>query len=230
MKILIVAATWNEIKPLEQYLLRKDEQKAFSHHSIELLVTGPGSMLTGFRLGKMLPIDNWDLAINLGVCGSFNKDLIIGSTVNIIKDTLADLGAEDEYNFLNAFDLELLKADEFPFENGWIKSRHHEKLHVIASLAEVTGITVNTVSGNDFTIARRISQYHPDVESMEGAAFMYCCLKESIPFLQLRAISNYVEKRNKNNWNISLAIDNLNATAIQVIEEAIERSEKEKQV
>jgi hypothetical protein len=59
MKLLIVAATWNEIRPLEAYLLQRDHQKAFSQHAVEILVTGPGSTLTAFHLGKMLPIDNW---------------------------------------------------------------------------------------------------------------------------------------------------------------------------
>ena len=49
---------------------------------------------------------------------------------------------------------------------------------------------------------------------MEGAAFFYVCLCENIPFLQIRAISNYVEQRNEKNWNIPLAIKNLCLTLI----------------
>ena len=52
---------------------------------------------------------------------------------------------------------------------------------------------------------------------MEGAAFFYVCLQEKIPFLQIRSISNYVEKRNKSNWNIPLAIDNLNVVLLDII-------------
>jgi futalosine hydrolase len=224
MKILVVAATWGEIKPLEQYLIAKDEEKRFLQHSIELMVTGPGSALTGFRLGKMLPIDNWDIAINLGICGSFNKSLTPGTSVNVVSDTMADLGAEDDYNFLNVFDLGLLKPDEFPFDKGWMTNPYKGKIASVTQLTEVRGITVNAVSGNDFTIARRISQFHPDVESLEGAVFMYCCMKESIPFLQLRTISNYVEKRNRDNWKMEVAISNLNATAINVLEEITQGS------
>jgi hypothetical protein len=36
-KYWLIAATWNEIKPLEQYLLKKDEEKHFSRNTpIEL--------------------------------------------------------------------------------------------------------------------------------------------------------------------------------------------------
>jgi futalosine hydrolase len=44
---------------------------------------------------------------------------------------------------------------------------------------------------------------------MEGAAFFYICAREKIPFISLRAISNRVERRERNKWNIPLALDNL---------------------
>ncbi len=52
---------------------------------------------------------------------------------------------------------------------------------------------------------------------MEGAAFHYVCLQEKIPFLQLRAISNYVGERNKANWNLNEAIRNLNKKLIEIV-------------
>jgi futalosine hydrolase len=41
--------------------------------------------------------------------------------------------------------------------------------------------------------------------------------QEYIPCIQLRAVSNYVEKRNKDAWNIPLAIENLNKQLIAII-------------
>jgi futalosine hydrolase len=52
-------------------------------------------------------------------------------------------------------------------------------------------------------------RYHPDIETMEGAAFFYVCSRENIPFLAIRAVSNKVELRNREKWNIPLAINNL---------------------
>ena len=68
---------------------------------------------------------------------------------------------------------------------------------------------MNTVHGNMASIEKVIKKYKPEIESMEGAAFFYVCEKENIPSIQLRAISNYVERRNKDNWNIPLALQNL---------------------
>jgi futalosine hydrolase len=45
---------------------------------------------------------------------------------------------------------------------------------------------------------------------MEGAAFFYACEEAQVEALQIRCISNYVEKRNRENWNLALAVKNLN--------------------
>jgi nucleoside phosphorylase len=44
---------------------------------------------------------------------------------------------------------------------------------------------------------------------MEGGAFFYCCLKSKVPFIEIRAISNIVATRNREAWNIPLAVGNL---------------------
>jgi len=55
------------------------------------------------------------------------------------------------------------------------------------------------------------------VESMEGAAFFMACEQFEIPCIQIRAISNKVEKRNTANWDLSLAIKNLNNKVEKII-------------
>ncbi len=88
---------------------------------------------------------------------------------------------------------------------------------VLRQLKKVKGITINTVHGNKKSISKVISLYQPDVESMEGAAFFYACNKFNIPALQLRSVSNYVERRNVKNWNIPLAVKNLNEAVISLL-------------
>ena len=73
----------------------------------------------------------------------------------------------------------------------------------------VNAITVNTATGSRKTIDRLLKKYNPDIETMEGATFFYICSRENFPFLALRSISNKVETRNKDNWNIPLALNNL---------------------
>ena len=45
---------------------------------------------------------------------------------------------------------------------------------------------------------------------MEGAAFFQVCEKFNIPCLQIRSVSNKVEKRDLQKWDIDLAVKNLN--------------------
>jgi futalosine hydrolase len=89
---------------------------------------------------------------------------------------------------------------------------------VIDRLPAVSGITVNTVHGNERTIADVSRRFHPQVESMEGAAFMYGCLINEVPFAQVRAVSNMVERRNRDAWRMGDAIRNLGTAALTILD------------
>jgi len=60
------------------------------------------------------------------------------------------------------------------------------------------------VHGNEDSIAAIRRRQKPQIESMEGAAFMYACIIHKVPFAQVRAVSNVVERRNRAAWNIPL--------------------------
>ena len=74
----------------------------------------------------------------------------------------------------------------------------------------IDSITVNEIS----TAEDRISYYknglEAGIETMEGAALHYIGLLEEIPFLQVRALSNYVGERDKSKWVLDKAIEILN--------------------
>jgi futalosine hydrolase len=86
-----------------------------------------------------------------------------------------------------------------------LNPNHYKELE----LASVDGLTGNISHGAPESIARISSGFDPDVESMEGAAVFYVCLHEKVPFLEIRAISNFVESRDTTKWDIPLAIENL---------------------
>src|SRR6185295_3957702 len=123
MNLLLVAATWDEIKPLENFLQEMDAEGKFHDHAVEICVTGIGGVQTAFHLGKILSTGKWDLAIQLGICGSFRKEFPIGTTVNVAEECFADFGVEDGEIFLDAFEIGLLEANKFPFENGVMKNK-----------------------------------------------------------------------------------------------------------
>ena len=86
-------------------------------------------------------------------------------------------------------------------------------------LRKVEGITVNTVHGNEPSILIAINRFHPQVETMEGASFFFCSRLQGINCLQIRAVSNYAEKRNKSEWYVPFAVENLNKFGILLLED-----------
>ena len=77
---------------------------------------------------------------------------------------------------------------------------------------------MNTIHGNDESILKVKQKFNPDIESMEGAAFAYCCNQYKLKWIEVRSISNQIEKRDRSKWNIPLAIKNLNEWLINFIE------------
>ena len=225
MRILVVAATDAELAAFDVTVLHGAEicprMKMLEHrrHDIQLLVTGVGMVATAAWCSKILGQNSYDLVINLGVCGSFDSSRELGQVVHVTSDLIADLGAEDSNNFLSAQNLKLLDENEFPFTGGRLVNSAPPLGTALASLPRVDGITVNTIHGNEPSIAAAIELFHPQVESMEGAAFMYACLIHQVPFAQVRAVSNFVEKRNREAWNLAGAIGNLSEVALRIIEE-----------
>lgn len=195
MKILLVAATTTEIVPI----LAQAESSLFSHHQLEILVTGVGMVATAFALGKKFAVNNYDLAINAGIAGSFDRNLQLGEVLQVSEDSFAEMGAEDGEGFL--------PIDKLGFGESIMRPVNTD---LQINVKQVRAITVNRIHGNETTIYTTMSRFHPQIESMEGAAFFYSCNQAGIPSIQIRSVSNYVERRNRENWEISLAIKNLN--------------------
>ena len=197
MRILVVASTNAEIDIF---------QSQNTGAEIDILITGVGMIATTFKLTKVLSQNDYDIVINAGIAGAFFEELEIGEVVEVSSEQFPEIGAEDHNSFISIFELGLLGENDYPFLKGKLTNPDAG----ISNLKLVDGITVNTVHGNKLSIQKVINQFSPGIESMEGAAVAYVCLQEKIRFLQIRAISNYVEKRNKSAWNIPLAVGNLN--------------------
>ncbi|MDP1622131.1 MAG: futalosine hydrolase [Bacteroidales bacterium] len=220
MNLLLVAATAIEIKPFTERLVRAGRpgeqltQYQFNAITIDVLITGAGMVPTAYFLGKQLTCRHYDLTINAGLAGTFHESLPLGTVVNVVEDQMSDLGAEDGDKFHSVFALGLTDPDSIPFREGKLINDFREsgifaEIETLRNLPHVSSITSNTVHGNAASIARIQSISPADIESMEGAAFFYVCFCEKNPCLQIRAVSNLVEERDKTRWNTDLAITNL---------------------
>lgn len=215
MKILLVSATYKEIEDIYKTLetrkcLEGNYFRGFvGEKLIDILIAGVGAADTAENLTQRLQVSRYDLVLNVGICGSFGKENSIGTVVNIVSEIFGDLGAENHEEFLDLFDLEILKKDEPPFTGKELKNHGNIYSQHIVHLPEVAGITVNKAHGNKTSIEKCINKYHADVESMEGAAIFRICISRGINFQCLRSISNFVEPRNPAMWDIDKALQNL---------------------
>ena len=198
MRVLIVAATEQEVVGLRD----GSPQTRAGVHQIDLLVTGVGMVATAARTARALARSPYDLAFNFGVCGSFDSALAPGCVVHVVDDRIAELGAEDGDAFLTLDELGL------PGEATIVNAAAPANA-ALGALPRVSGITVNTAHGSERSIDAVVRRFAPQVETMEGAAFMYACQVSGVPFAQVRAVSNVVETRNREAWNLAEAIANL---------------------
>ena len=217
MNLLLAAATLPEIQPLITALQNDDLPDAYDSFGIrggalDVCITGAGLMQSTFALTQALHLRSYDLVLQAGIAGAFDRKLALGDVVVVKSEQLGDFGAEDNGAFLDAFSLNLAKKTESPFSRGALPNPLQDVPFDIAALPRVNGLTVHTVSGHQPTIDARMARHKGiQVESMEGAALHYVCGKMGLPFLQVRAISNYVEPRNREAWKIKEAIGALNA-------------------
>jgi futalosine hydrolase len=221
MRILVVAATAMEVAPLvaglgaARSLESRVTRVARGSRDIDILTTGVGMVAASAWTSKTLGERRYDVALNVGVCGSFDPAFGPTSVLNVVVDRMSELGAEDGDSFLQ---LDALLDDALagpaaacvharPFDNA-----------ALGALPSVSGITVNTVHGSERSIADVVSRFRPQVESMEGAGFMFACTIHDLRFAQVRAVSNMVERRNRSAWKVREAIDALTPVVMNILD------------
>jgi futalosine hydrolase len=209
MHILLAAATTFEIQPTIDYLAKK------APSGVSPLITGVGSVATTWSLMRQIGRDRPDLILQAGIAGCFTSRKA-GDVVVVREEMLADLGVWEEQRFKTLFDLKLADSEALPFSNGKLVNPYQQLLN-LTSLDPVRAITVNEIT----TDPTRITWYQQNtaavVESMEGGGLHYVCLREKIPFVQLRSVSNDIGVRDKTKWDIRSAILNLNEQLISLL-------------
>jgi len=224
MRILVVTATQAEVAPLVASLepvpgtSSRLRSYTYERHAVDILTTGVGMVATAAWCSGVFARERYDVALNGGLCGSFRPSLSPGTLVHVTTDRIGEFGAEDGDTFLSVQELQLLGDDEFPWTRGRLVNSAPPVNDALNQLPVGDAITVNTVHGNDATIAGAVERYNPHVESMEGAAFMYACLVHGVPFAQVRAVSNIVERRNRAAWKLRESIDALGAALLAIVD------------
>ncbi len=223
-KILFIAATPLEIKELERYLqnVSTNESNCFEMFSkelhIQVLITGIGQVNTCINMMRFLRKNHFDLIIDIGIAGSFRHEIVLGTNVLVVKDMPGDFGRELfdgkfqplQYNFSNGTLTEKV---------SFIENTTHIEIDSINKLRKVVAVTSNSAHSSQKSTKMLLDLFNPDIETMEGFAFFSVCKSLGAPSMQIRSISNYIPCKSKSAWNIPMAVQNLNQTVIQIIDE-----------
>lgn len=199
MKILVVGATELELKNINP-IAKTEKTQIFKK------VLGVGQVQTTYHLLQQIDSIMPDLIVQTGIAGSFSNQIPLGEAYAVETEYMADMGVEENDSFQSMFDLNLMDENQYPFTYGQLRNPHEHLLQKV-SLKKVSSITVNEISTSFERINHYKKQFNPALESMEGAAFHYCCLMKNIPFIQIRGVSNYIGERNKSNWRIEAALE-----------------------
>lgn len=214
MYILLTAATYNEINTTIEWI--RSNNGSVHRHEVEVLITGVGSTAAAYALTRQLMLRTPELVVQAGIGGSFDERLAPGSLAFIDEEVFADLGVNDADEFHDLFDLGLAASDKKPFTERMLVNPYIDNWQRFG-LPFVRGATINCISSTVEEAERIKKKYHPIIESMEGAAMHYACLMEEIPFIQLRAISNFVGERDKSKWKMREAIELLNDRLMKIL-------------
>lgn len=216
MRVIITAATVDEWMPafLQVNTLYTSESKRMR---VTFHQGGVGMLATTYSLTKLVMEEKPDLIIQAGISGCFDETMSLGKVVCVKEESLGDLGVQEDGKWKDIFDLKLEKSSYPPFERRRLPNRWLADYNLL-KLPEVSAVTINQVTTNEEHRQQLVKKYDAVIESMEGAALHYVCRNLNLPFIQIRAISNYIGERDKTKWEIRAAIENLNQVLIKYLE------------
>jgi futalosine hydrolase len=153
--------------------------------------------------------------ISAGIAGALpNSGLSLGSTVVASACVYAEEGLATPGGFQDmkqmGFSLGNFEGNNVPVD-PWMLERCNT-LGIVGPIA-----TVATCSGTDEQADTVKERTGCICEAMEGAAVVHAAMRVGAPAIELRTISNTTGNREQQEWNISLALENLGSTVRNAI-------------
>lgn len=165
-------------------------------------VLGVGLLEIASNLSALLHHQNFACVILVGICGAYkNHGIDICDVVRIDSEMVGDIGVEEAdgafipWGRLGGGTPKSYEGASLEFAPEYVKT-----------LKSATGLSVNCCTGTDSLAETRSVLFDCDVESMEGAAVLAICKGFGVPGYEVRAVSNFVGKRQKSSWKIAEAL------------------------
>ena len=199
-----------------------------------LLESGLGAVNVAHALTCVLQADRPSLVLQVGVGGAYSTaGLGVGDIAIASEENYGDLGVrtQDGWQPADTIGIPVLTRgsqhyyNRFPLDEGLVT--------LAGGILETTSwengkpalgtgpfVTVQECSGTAQLGAERAELFGGALcENMEGAAAAHLCRLYDVPFLEVRSMSNLVEDRSPESWNLPLAAARAQEGALSLIRE-----------
>jgi futalosine hydrolase len=203
---------------------------------VVLGIGGVGKASAASAAAYLLGRGDFRAVLSIGCAGAFRGGLLSpGEVVIADRVILADEGVESPRGFIDLAGLGLSilppvmagagapAGNEVPFRSPWrLTSKHLAALSAEVGFPIRAGpiCTVSTASGTDRRAAEVFARWRPAAEAMEGAAVAVAAWRLSVPFLEVRGISNFTGDRDRASWDLPLAAARAAAAVARLVEGA----------
>ncbi|VVB92130.1 Futalosine hydrolase [uncultured archaeon] len=212
-----------EIRPQPDEELKIISEGELHGKSIMFTHCGVGKVNAAHSATLMLENYDVDLVILFGVGGAY-KNARTGDIAVAQRENYAEEGilTEDGWKSMEFTGFPLLKN-----EREYFNTFHMDRIRSQLAVKAAGDLGFNTIYGNFITVSqcsgtREIGElmknrFNGICENMEGAAVAHICIMYGIPVIEIRGISNIIEKREIKKWNIPLAVSNCNKVVSELV-------------
>jgi len=192
-------------------------------------IVGVGKVNTAYALTLLFEAYPETETVILSGCGGAYSGSggVIGDVMIATEEIYADEGVLTEEGFLSMEDIgiPLLEKGDKRYFNSFVTEE--KVLEQVRSITDrildpeiIYGrfLTTSTCSGMTVTGSRLYERFGAICENMEGAAAAQIATIYGIDLIEVRGVSNLVEDRVFENWNIRLAVKNCSDVVIAILE------------
>lgn len=191
--------------------------------SVLLVATGIGAVNAAHALTCALQARRPDWVLQVGVGGAYPQSgLGIGALALASEEWYGDLGVRTDEGWQGADLIGIPVYGEDGYNKFVLAGECLDRAQEVLPEVKVGPFaTVQECSGTDELGLERGARFGAVCENMEGAAAAHVCALYGVPFLELRAMSNRVEKRDREQWDLVGAVARAQEAAARLLESEI---------
>lgn len=186
----------------------------------DLMITGPGVFNAAHALTVYLEQASPALVLQTGIAGVFRETgLVIGDVVVATEEHYIHTGVATDSPAPAPLPFDLIEGvpssreGRYGFDPARIDACH-ERLsrgfeHKGIRVAKGPFITVSTLTSSFDQAGRLHAALSSVMEAMEGAASAHIAALYKVPFIEVRAASNFTGERDKGKWDVERAAKHL---------------------